>query len=203
MATVFTAIAAGVTSAASSVGAAFGFGSAAAGAGTAAAGSAAASTAAAGAGAAASGFSAGTALSTISGVLSAGSALAAIGQGVAASKQAKLEAQFAETQALQEEAAGAAAKSELAREYEQLTGEQRVIQLANGLDIGVGTPVSVAESQRRLNERNLSTTRANASNRAAMSRLRSRGLMTEARSSLVSGFGRAAEIGANAYQLLG
>jgi hypothetical protein len=136
-------------------------------------------------------------------VLSAGSALAAIGQGVAASRAAKDQAAFARAQGLQEQAQGAAQARDLAREYAELTGEQKVIQLANGLDIGVGTPVNVAESTKRLAERNLDVTRSNADNRAAMSRLRARGLMSEARSSMLGGFGRAAQIGVDAYQLTG
>lgn len=187
MATVFMAIGTAVSSAAASVGTMF------AGAGAAS-------------GAAAAGATAATASSgvvTLSQVLSAGSALAAIGQGVAASRAAKDQAAFARAQGLQEQAQGAAQARDLAREYAELTGEQKVIQLANGLDIGVGTPVNVAESTKRLAERNLDVTRSNADNRAAMSRLRARGLMSEARSSMLGGFGRAAQIGVDAYQLTG
>lgn len=182
MATVFMAIGTAVSSAAASVGTMF------AGAGAAGAGAAAA---------------AGSGVVTLSQVLSAGSALAAIGQGVAASRAAKDQAAFARAQAVQEQAQGAAQSRDLAREYAELTGEQKVIQLANGLDIGVGTPVNVAESTKRLAERNLDVTRQNADNRAAMSRLRARGLMSEARSSMLAGFGRAAQIGVDAYQLTG
>ncbi len=189
MATVFMAIGTAVSSAAASVGTMF------AGAGAAGAGA----SAAAGAGAAA----AGSGVVTLSQMLSAGSALAAIGQGVAASRAAKDQAAFARVQGLQEQAQGAAQSRDLAREYAELTGEQKVIQLANGLDIGIGTPVNVAESTKRLAERNLDVTRSNADNRAAMSRLRSRGLMSEARSSMLAGFGRAAQIGVDAYQLTG
>lgn len=189
MATVFAAIGTAVSSASAGVASFFG--------GAGAAGAGAASGAAAGAGAAA-----GTA-TTISQVLSVGSALAAIGQGVAASRAAKDQAAFAEAQAVQEQAQGAAQARDLAREYAELTGEQKVIQLANGLDIGIGTPVNVAQSTQRQAERNLDTTRQNARNRASISRLRSRGLMSEARSSLVSGFGRAGQIGADAFQLTG
>jgi len=185
MATVFMAIGTAVSSAAASVGTLF------AGAGG------------AGAAAGASAAAAGSGVVTLSQVLSAGSALAAIGQGVAASRAAKDQAAFARTQGLQEQAQGAAQARDLAREYAELTGEQKVIQLANGLDIGVGTPVNVAESTKRLAERNLDVTRQNADNRAAMSRLRARGLMSEARSSMLSAFGRAAQIGVDAYQLTG
>ncbi len=149
------------------------------------------------------GAGAGSGVVTLSQVLSAGSALAAIGQGVAAKNQARAEAAFAKAQAVQEEAQGAARARDLAREYAALTGEQKVIQLANGLDIGVGTPVNVAESTQRLAQRNLDVTRQTASNRAAMSRLRARGLMSEGRASMLRGFGRAAQIGVDAYQLTG
>lgn len=152
---------------------------------------------------AAASATAGAGVVTLSQVLSAGSALAAIGQGVAARNRLAAEAEFAKAQEVQEKAEGAAQARDLAREYNELTGEQRVIQLANGLDIGVGTPVSVADSTKRFAERNLSVTRANADNRSAMARLRSRGLMSEARSAMMSGFGRAAQIGVDAFQLTG
>jgi hypothetical protein len=176
MATVFMAIGSAVTATASAATSVFGGASAAA---------------------------AGSSAVTMSQVLSAGSALAAIGQGVAASRTARDEAAFARAQAHQEKAQGAAQARDLAREYAALVGEQKTIQLANGLDIGVGTPVSVAQSTKSLADRNLSVTRDNANNRAAMARLRSRGLMSEARSSLLGGFGRAAEVGLDAYQLTG
>lgn len=182
MATVFMAIGTAVSTAATSIGSFFGAGGAAAGAGAAASGSG---------------------VVTLSQVLSAGSALAAIGQGIAASGRMRDEAAFARAQAVQEEAQGAAKARDLAREYAELTGEQRVIQLANGLDIGVGTPVNIAESTKRLAERNLDVTRQTADNRAAMARLRARGLMSEARSSMLAGFGRAAQIGLDSYRLTG
>ena len=194
MSSVFTAISAAVAATAATVG------TAAASVGT-AFGMTAATTTAATTTAAVSTAAASTI--TLSQVLSAGSALAAIGQGFAASAAAKDQAAFAQVQGLQEEAQGAAKARDLSREYAELTGEQKVIQLANGLDIGVGTPVNVAQSTRRLAERNLDVTRQGADNRSAMSRLRSRGLMSEARSSVLGGFGRSAAIGADAFQLTG
>jgi len=182
MATVMLAIGSGISSAATAVSGLFAAG------GTAAAGGAAA---------------AGASATTLSTVLSAGSALAAIGQGVAANKQAKTEAAFARAEAVQEEAAGAAKARDLAREYADLRSEQSVIQLGNGLDIGVGTPVNVAEATKRQSERNLSVTRENSRNRARMSRLRARGLLSEGRASLMGGFGKAASIGLDAYKLAG
>lgn len=195
MSSVFMAIGTAVAGAAAAVG------TAAASVGTAFGVTTATTTAAAGTTAAVSTAAASTI--TLSQVLSAGSALAAIGQGFAASAAAKDQAAFAQVQGLQEEAQGAAKARDLSREYAELTGEQKVIQLANGLDIGVGTPVNVAQSTRRLAERNLDVTREGADNRSAMSRLRSRGLMSEARSSVLGGFGRSAAIGVDAFQLTG
>tara|TARA_R110000796_G_scaffold252630_1_gene389122 strand:- start:8926 stop:9489 length:564 start_codon:yes stop_codon:yes gene_type:complete len=186
----------------STVFAAIGASLAAAGIGTAAAaGTAAATTAAA---AATTGvLGTGLSISTISTVLSAGSALAAIGQGFAANNQAKTQAAFAKMEASQNEAAGAQQASDLAREYAALRSEQSVIQLANGLDIGVGTPVNVAEATSRQADRNLSVTRENTRNRSRMSRLRGRGLLSEGKAALVGGFGRAGAIGLDAFQLTG
>ena len=184
MATVFAAIGAGVSAASASVAGLFTAG------GTAAAGATGAA-------------AAGSSVATISQVLSAGSALAAIGQGFAANAQAKTEAAFARAEAVQEEAAGAARARDLAREYAELRSEQSVIQLGNGLNIGVGTPVNVAEATRNQAERNLSVTRENTRNRARMARLRGRGLLSEGRASLLGGFGKAAGIGLDAYQLTG
>lgn len=181
MATVFAAVGSAVASAAPSVASFFGIGG----------------------GAAAGAAGAGSGVVTLSKVMSAGSALAAIGQGVAARRQAGVEAAFANAQAAQEEAQGAAQARDLAREYRDLAAEQSVVQLANGLDIGVGTPVSISRSTTQLAERNLDVTRATGRNRAAMSRLRGRGLLAEGRSAMLAGFGNAAKIGADAYQLTG
>lgn len=154
-------------------------------------------------GATAAAGAAGSAIVALSQGLSVLSALSAIGQGISTKRRLETEAAFARAQAVQEEAKGAAEARDLAREYAELTGEQKVIQLANGLDVGVGTPVSVRESTKALNERNLDVTRQTASNRAAMQRLRARGLMSEAKASLLGGFGSAAQIGVNALQLTG
>jgi len=145
----------------------------------------------------------GSAFTTISTALSAGSALAAVGGGIAANRRAKTEAAFARAGAAQEEAKGATRAAAIAREFEELRSEQTVIQLANGLDIGVGTPVNVARSAARAAERNISITRENARNRANISRLRSRGLLSEGRASLLAGFGRAGSIGADALATVG
>jgi len=151
----------------------------------------------AGAGAAAGG------LTGLSQALSIGSVLASIGQGVATSKRLKREAGFARIEASEEIRAGASRAADLAREYASLRSEQTVIQLANGLDIGVGTPVSIARATERHARRNLSVTRENARNRSRMARLRSRGLLAESRAALAGGFVRAGQIGADAFALTG
>lgn len=146
---------------------------------------------------------AGSGVVTLSRVLSAGSALAALGQGFAASAQLKTQAAFAQAEAEQETAAGAAQARDLAREYADLRSEQTVIQLANGLNIGVGTPVNVAESTQRLADQNIETTRANARNRSNLARLRARGLMSEARSAIIGGIGSAGQYALDSAQLTG
>jgi hypothetical protein len=174
------------------IGAALGGGGAAA-AGGAAAGAAAGATA----GAAATGGglfggllggAGGGGVVSLSNILTAGSALMSIAQGMAASKRLKTEAAFADAQAAQEEASGAQERAALAKEYAELTSEQMAIQLANGLDVGTGTPMNVAAATKRQADRNLDITRQNARNRAAMQRLRSRGLMSEARGAMMGGF---------------
>lgn len=147
--------------------------------------------------------SAGAGAVTISQVFSAGSALAAIGQGIAARKQAGIQAEFAITEAEQERAAGEHERRSLARRFRELRGEQDVIRLANGLDIGVGTSVDISDATARLADRDIETVRQNYSNRSAAARLRSRGLLAEGRSAMLGGFGKAASIGADAYQLTG
>jgi len=144
-----------------------------------------------------------TAMTTISQVLSVGSALSAIGQGFAARDRARTEAAFARTEAAQEEARGASEARDLAREYAELRSEQETIQAANNIDIGIGTPINVRDATQRQADRNVSITRENARNRARMSRMRSRGLMSEGRSAVMSGFARAGQIGAEAMQLTG
>lgn len=158
-----------------------------------------AATASAGAAATAAGVTA----SGLSTAFSIGSALASIGQGVAANQRAKTEAAFARTEAEQELQKGAEQARDLAKEHAALRSEQDVIQLANGLDIGVGTPVNIARSTQNIAQRNLSKTRENARNRFRTARLRSRGLLSEGRSSLLAGFGKAAGVGLDAVQLTG
>ena len=154
-------------------------------------------------GAATAAATAGRGAVTLSRVLSVGSALAAVGQGIAANRMAKTEAAFANAQAEQEAAQGAAARRDLAREYSELRSEQDAIMLANGLDIGVGTPVNVAEATRATAERNLDTSRRNTEYRVAAQRLRGRGLLAEGRASLLNAGVRAGTIMLDNYQLTG
>ena len=142
-------------------------------------------------------------LSGLSTALSIGGALASISQGAAKSRRLKQEASFAEVEATEETRAGATKAANLAREYADLRSEQTVIQLANGLNIGVGTPVSIANATQRQADRNTSITRENAQNRSKMARLRSRGLLSEARGALSGSFVNAGQIGAQALQLTG
>lgn len=142
-------------------------------------------------------------VATISNVLSAGSALAAIGQGFAARSQAKTQAAFARAQSEQELARGAAERRDLAREYAELSADQRVAQLANGLAPDIGTPANVARATAQTANRNLDVSRRNAANRSAMQRVRSRGLLAEGRAALLGGFTQAAGIGLDAYRLTG
>ncbi len=172
--------------------------------------SAGAATVSAGGGLAAAGTAATGAGLTLTNVMTAGSALAAVGSGIMSIKQGyaqadqlKTEAAFAGAAAEQERAAGASQALDLAREYAALTSEQTVVQLANGLDVGTGTPVNIRESTKRQADRSIDTTRENARNRSAMQRLRQRGLMTEARAAISGGYGQALKTGFNAYQLLG
>lgn len=151
-----------------------------------------------GAGAAAAGTA-----STLSTVFSIGSALASIGQGFAANKKAKTAAAWARTEGEQELEKGAEQARDLSREYAALRSEQDVIQLSNGLDIGVGTPVNIAAATQKQATRNLATTRKTARQRNQMARVRSRGLLSEGRAALLGGFGQALDTGLDAVQLTG
>lgn len=155
------------------------------------------------AGAATTAATAGKGIATLSRVFSVGSALAAVGQGIAANRQAKTEAAFANAQAEQEAAQGAVARRDLSREYAELRSEQDAIMLANGLDIGLGTPVNVTEATKRTADRNLDTSRRNTEYRVAATRMRGRGLLAEGRASLLNAGVRAGTIMLDNYQLTG
>jgi cell division protein FtsL len=139
---------------------------------------------AAGAGA---GAAAATGALTITKVLGVVSALASVAGGIAQSKALKTQAQMELVRAEQEKAKGAAEARDLAKEYAELSSEQKVIQLANGLDIGSGTPMNISEATKRQADRNIDMTRENARNRAAIHRLQARALMQEANSAIIGG----------------
>ena len=153
-------------------------------------------------GAASGGLFAGGA-TAIYGGISAISALTSIGQGIAASRRQRTEAAFAFAEAEQEMQAGAERARQLAKEYAQLRGEQTVIQLANGVDISVGTPVSIARATMREADRSFAATKADARRRAMAARLRGRGLMSDARASVTAGFAKAIGTGLDAYRMVG
>jgi len=144
-----------------------------------------------------------SALSTVSTVLSIGSAFAAIGKGAAERSRLKQEAKFAEIEAQDEELAGAERARDLAREFETLRADQTVVQLANGLDVGVGTPVNIGEATRREATRRIGISRKNTQRRARMARLRSRGLMSESRAAFTGGLLNAGGILVDEFRLTG
>jgi hypothetical protein len=144
---------------------------------------------------------AGSGVLTLSKVLSAGSALVAIGQGFAARADAKTQAAFAMAEGEQEKAAGASKARDLAKEFASLKSEQEVVQLANGLDLGTGTPQNIGQATQKVADRNIEQTRKNADYRAASARLRARGLLSEGRAALFGGFTKAAGTMIDSYQL--
>lgn len=150
-----------------------------------------------------SGAALGAGPAALSQTLSIGSALSSVGQGFAQRARLKTEAEFGKAEAAQELAAGASEARSFAREYAELTSDQTVAQLANGLDIGVGAPVSLRESTARQADRNISVARSNARNRSAMARLRSRGLLSEARQAMMGGLRQAGGTILDSYQLTG
>jgi hypothetical protein len=180
---------------------ALGGGGAAAGAATAASGmfaggsaaGVAASTAAAGGGFA----------STLTTVLSIGSALASIAQGSAQAAALKDQATQVAVQDSQSRAKDAQERASLAEEYADLTSEQAAVQLANGLNPGVGTPASIREASTKFAERNLSVSRENTKNRSTVARLQQRSLMKQASNARLGGFLGAIGSFGRLYQAVG
>lgn len=194
------AASAGAGAAAAGAGAGIVGGAAAAGAGTAISAGAVAGGAAAAGGILGTGIAVGDILAGASAI---GTVLTTVGEGAAARERAKTEAAFLRTQAEQEVAAGAEAARRAAREYREISAAQDVVFLANGLDIGVGTPVNVKEATRREADRNLDIMRTNVTNRAAARRLRSRGLLSEGRAALASSVARSVPTLSRTYEVLG
>lgn len=180
MAEAFIAIGAAIATGGASIGAMFGAGGAAAG------------------GAAAAGG-----ISTLSTVLSTGSALMSIMGGIQQSKALKEAGHEANVQAEQTLAQGSQKRASLAEDYKRMSADQAAIQIANGLNPGVGTPASIAKATTEVAERNLSITRENTQNRYRMQRAKSRGLMSNARAAMLGGFIDAGTTMAGAYQRTG
>jgi hypothetical protein len=126
-------------------------------------------------------------LSTVSTVLSIGSALSAIGAGRATQNRKNEEAAHADLEAEEIKLAGGEARRDLSLEYEKLRAEQTSVQLANGLDLGVGTPVNIGQATKREATRRQDITRENVNRRTRMARLRSRGLVSEGKTAFTSG----------------
>lgn len=155
--------------------------------------------AAAGGAAAAGGITAGG-LST---ALSIGSAFMSIGQGIAQSKATKQEAAMMETQAQQTAVKGAQERESLSKEYAALIADQQAVQIANGLNPGVGTAQSVRAATTKQSDRNLSISRENTAGAVKVKRMQSRALMKEAKSQLIGGFLQAGMTGLDAFKAVG
>ncbi|AGH15992.1 hypothetical protein DVVG_00006 [Dunaliella viridis virus SI2] len=192
MAAAFIAIGQAVSGAAASVSAAF----------TGAAGGAAAAGAKAGAASAGGGILGGVG-STLTTALSIGSALASIGQGAAEARALRDEAGQVATQNAQSAASDAQRRASLAEEYADLVAEQSAVQIANGLNPGVGTPASIRKATTQIAERNLSVSRENTRNRTATARLQQRSLLRRASTARMSGFLGAARTGLDLFQAVG
>ena len=133
-------------------------------------------------------FAAGsTGASTLSTVLTVGSALASIGGGIAANNAAKDSAEQVGLQMIDTRAQGAQRISMLSREFAEISADQTAVQLANGLNPGVGTAATVRKATAELADRNIATTRENTRNRIATQRLQQRSLLSSGRAALAKG----------------
>lgn len=130
-------------------------------------------------------------------------ALTTIAAGAAASSAAKDAANEAKVQEYQEEALGASQARTLAKDYEKLVAEQQVVQIANGVNPAIGTARQIREATSNEANRDLSLARDNTAMRMRIARRRRRGLMSEARASLIGGFGSGAGILAEGIALHG
>lgn len=149
------------------------------------------------------GAAAGTAASSISSALSIGSALASIAGGVASAQAAKDQAQQVAIQDAQRRAQDSQERASIAKEYADLLSEQEAVQIANGLNPGVGTPASVRRATTEVAERNLSISRENTRNRTRVSRLQQRSLMKSGQAQLLGSFVQAGGTMASNYQAVG
>ncbi len=139
--------------------------------------------------------------SILSGGLAIGSIFSAISGGAAESERLKTQAIQSNAQAEEELARGAEEARRTAREVARIRGDQDAVFLANGLDIGIGTPINIAQATRREADRQLSTGRRNARNRATARRLRSRSLNSEARVAFSGGIFKGLGIAAKTVPL--
>lgn len=143
------------------------------------------------------------AASSLSGALSIGSALASIASGIAGAQAAKDQAQQVAIQDAQSRAQDSQQRASIAKEYADLISEQQAVQIANGLNPGVGTPASVRRATTEIAERNLSISRENTLNRTRVARLQRRSLMMSANVSLLKGLSGAAETMLDNMQAVG
>jgi hypothetical protein len=145
----------------------------------------------------------GTVASTLSTALSIGSAFSSIAAGQAAGQAKEDQAQQLAVQTAQQSAADSQNRASLAEEYADLVADQEAVQIANGLNPGIGTPASVRTATRNFAERNLSVSRENTRNRTKVSRLQQRSLFKSANTSRMTGFTNALSTGAQAFQAVG
>lgn len=155
------------------------------------------------AGTAATATAATTTASTISTALTIGTALASIASGFAARTESRIAATQVKTQNAQARARDSQERASMAEEYAEITADQTAVQIANGLNPGVGTPASVRSATRAVADRNLSTSRENTLNRSRVARLQQRALLSQGNAAMIRGFVGAGQAGMQGYQLTG
>lgn len=163
------------------------------------AGAGAAGAAGAGAAAAGGGFS----LSNLSSLLSVGSALSSIMGGNATADGLLEQSQQIDTQVAQSKARDAQRRATLAAEYADLVSDQYAVQLANGLNPGIGTPATIRRATTTMAEQNLGVSRENTRARTATARLQQRSLFKSANAARVNGWTDALSTGLKAFQTVG
>jgi len=141
--------------------------------------------------------------SSISTALSIGSALSSVAAGFSGAAAKRDQAEQVGVQAAQQRAQDSQRRATLAEEYQDLVANQEAIQIANGLNPGVGTPASVRRATREVAERNLSVSRENTRARSATARLQRRSLFRGANTAILGGFTGAANTLAGAYEATG
>ena len=91
----------------------------------------------------------------------------------------------------------------MAEEYAEMVADQTAVQIANGLNPGVGTAATVRNATREVAERNLSVSRENTRNRMQVARMQQRSLYKGANTALLGGFTQAASTAAGAFEAVG